>query len=377
MRNKNLSCLALGALCASSAAWPVTPDGYEIPYFAAQYAAEFSDDARDADMGNGFQLSFGVPLEGMKNTALEVMYYDVGRSRQIDGNQDYQTALTLFLVRDLGTYGWGSNGDSSSAWVPRFKPFGMAGIAAVHEDVVGLRHTHVGLDIGAGFLVPLPYHGMAIRTEAHTQIHDNSGKSVASEDALIDFRVTVGLQIPLTPIFGKTATAPTAKPAECDLAVVDVATGRRDCAADTDGDGIADGIDMCPGTPAGVVVDQRGCPATESYVLKGVNFENDSAVLLLDGTKQILDEVAATLNAPGNESVKAEIVGHTDSNGSKTHNQRLSEARAESVRQYLIGKGISAARLTAKGLGDTQPIASNETPEGLAQNRRVEFKIIR
>lgn len=376
MRKKSLAGLVFGALCVSSTAWAVTPDGHEIPYFATQYAAEVSDDARDADIGHGFQLHFGVPLEGWKNTALEVMYYDVGRGREIDGNQDYQTSLMLFLVRDLGTYGWGQDGNSTAAWAPRFKPFGMVGIGAVHEDVLGVRHTHAGLDIGAGFLVPLPYRGIAIRSEAHTQVHENSGKSVASKDALVDFRFTIGLQIPLMP-FSSQTTAPAGKAAECNLAVVDIETGRKDCAADTDGDGIADGIDLCPGTPAGVIVDQNGCPSNQSYILKGVNFENDSAVLLLDGTKQILDEVAATLNAAGNETVKAEIIGHTDSNGSTAHNQKLSEARAQSVRQYLIGKGVSAERLTAYGKGDTQPIASNETAEGLARNRRVEFKIIR
>ena len=67
------------------------------------------------------------------------------------------------------------------------------------------------------------------------------------------------------------------------------------------------------------------------------------------------------------------IDGHTDSTGSASHNQTLSEARAASVRDYFVSKGIAASRLTARGFGGTRPVASNETAEGRAKNRRVEL----
>ena len=71
-----------------------------------------------------------------------------------------------------------------------------------------------------------------------------------------------------------------------------------------------------------------------------------------------------------------EIGGHTDDRGSALYNERLSQARAESVRQYLIGRNVSADQLTAKGYGASQPLADNDTEAGRAENRRVEFRIV-
>ena len=79
----------------------------------------------------------------------------------------------------------------------------------------------------------------------------------------------------------------------------------------------------------------------------------------------------------GQASLKVELGGHTDSQGADAANQALSQKRAESVRQYLLGKGIAADRVTAVGFGEAQPIADNNPPEGRKENRRVEFKIVK
>jgi OOP family OmpA-OmpF porin len=115
-------------------------------------------------------------------------------------------------------------------------------------------------------------------------------------------------------------------------------------------------------------VDSRGCP--EIPDLQGVTFEFDSADLTAEG-RSILDRGAAMLE--GNPGTRVEIVGHTDSRGSDEYNQGLSDRRAESVRAYLESKGIAANRLSASGRGESAPIASNDTDEGRAQNRRVEL----
>ena len=73
------------------------------------------------------------------------------------------------------------------------------------------------------------------------------------------------------------------------------------------------------------------------------------------------------------QNVKLDIVGHTDSTGTEAYNQALSVRRAQAVRAYLIAAGIDAARLTASGKGESSPIASNDTRDGRAKNRRVEF----
>lgn len=189
---------------------------------------------------------------------------------------------------------------------------------------------------------------------------------------------------------------------------------------DSDGDGVVDSKDKCPGTPAGRKVDADGCeldrdgdgivdgadacpdvyaktangcplapaaqaapklaPATapaaepaqivKKMVLEGVNFNYDKATLRQEDLA-IIDQNAEELKTWGD--VNVEIAGHTDSRGSDKYNLHLSQHRAEAVRTYLIKKGISADRLTAKGYGESQPIADNDTDEGRFKNRRVEL----
>ena len=85
----------------------------------------------------------------------------------------------------------------------------------------------------------------------------------------------------------------------------------------------------------------------------------------------MLDKVFDQLEAFPNSEF--EISGHTDNRGKPKINLKLSQDRAESVRTYLVNRGIAANRLVAKGYGDTRPLASNETADGRAQNRRIEF----
>jgi OOP family OmpA-OmpF porin len=86
---------------------------------------------------------------------------------------------------------------------------------------------------------------------------------------------------------------------------------------------------------------------------------------------RVLDEAVAIMKA--NPKITGEVHGHTDSTGSEAHNQRLSEARANAVRDYFIKQGIAPERVRAKGFGETMPVASNDTAEGRAMNRRVEL----
>jgi outer membrane protein OmpA-like peptidoglycan-associated protein len=152
------------------------------------------------------------------------------------------------------------------------------------------------------------------------------------------------------------------------------------CPLDTDGDGVCDGIDQCPNTPAGRKVDAKGCPiplaaplfapAQKTLVLRDVNFDSDKATLT-PASLAILDDVA--LRAREYPDVRVEIGGHCDSTNTAAHNQKLSEARANTVFQYLVAKGVAANRMVVKGYGESVPIADNKTKEGRAQNRRVEL----
>jgi len=111
----------------------------------------------------------------------------------------------------------------------------------------------------------------------------------------------------------------------------------------------------------------------EIIKLNGVNFAHDSAALTTE-SKAILDEAVATLKR--RDKINVEVAAHTDSQGRDSYNQALSERRAASVLVYLETHGIDAGRLSAKGYGESMPIASNKTREGRAQNRRVELRVV-
>jgi OOP family OmpA-OmpF porin len=103
-----------------------------------------------------------------------------------------------------------------------------------------------------------------------------------------------------------------------------------------------------------------------------VEFESGSATLTQAG-RIILDEMAAVIRQIGNQ--KIQLIGHTDNLGNRQGNVMLSLARADTVRQYLAEKGIPADSLSAVGAGPDQPVASNDTVEGRAKNRRIEFRL--
>ena len=163
------------------------------------------------------------------------------------------------------------------------------------------------------------------------------------------------------------AAKPEPAPAAAAVAAVPVVAP-----ADSDGDGVPDEKDKCPDSPSDRPVDENGC-TIESVVLKGVNFELNSSELTA-GSSESLDKAVAAMNKYGD--LRIEIQAHTDSMGEAAYNQSLSEKRANSVRDYMIGKGIAADRMVAQGYGETKPVADNGTRAGRAENRRVELKVI-
>ncbi len=145
------------------------------------------------------------------------------------------------------------------------------------------------------------------------------------------------------------------------------------CPADSDGDGVPDYMDKCPGTPAGARVDANGCEIVGNVTIDLVNdeFDFDSANLK-PAMESALQEVAGRVNASaGDEHLT--IVGHTDSVGAEDYNQGLSERRAQATADYLISQGVSANRISTKGMGESQPVADNGSRAGRAKNRRVEI----
>lgn len=246
-----LKTLALLAGLFAAPAFAVTTAGYDIPYAGVYYGHEISDSARDSGSGGGLQINLGLPIDYGTNNAVELSLYDVSRERDVDGRKDYQTALFVDWVHHYT----GTN--AGVAALPVFTPLLIGGVGVINEDVDGDEELHVGASAGAGLLFPLPWKGLALRTEARAQLQVND-KSVSGEDLLLDYRVNVGLQVPL--YFLREGAFNTAPAAECSIAVVDPAGRRQDCGVDSDGDGVKDGADQCPATAAGTAVKGNGCP---------------------------------------------------------------------------------------------------------------------
>jgi outer membrane protein OmpA-like peptidoglycan-associated protein len=156
------------------------------------------------------------------------------------------------------------------------------------------------------------------------------------------------------------------------------------CDPDIDGDGIPNERDMCPTEPEDFngYEDEDGCPdgdmlirleADRITITEQINFETGSAVIVGERSFLILDQITGVMRM--HPTIELRIEGHTDNRGRDAYNLQLSQDRADSVRAYLVSRGVEARRLVAVGFGRTQPIAENTTAQGRALNRRVEFHI--
>ncbi len=399
MRIRLWGALLLGGLYIGQAA-ALTEDGSFTPYASIFGIYELNDANRASDNGIGFQITGGLPLTG--HSSLELSFVGIERDRNLDGRSDYKNTVFVDYLQDFGYYKFALD------WTPAFKPYLIGGVGYVREDTFGDKSSHFAINGGGGVLVPLKIGswdwGWAIRSEAKVLAgFRESNVQPADRQTLVDFHLQVGLQIPLSFIPHRSSPVESG----CRLSVVDPISGRRDCLADSDGDGVEDGADqcpnslpgvkvnergcavedggdvdndgvlngedLCPNTANGLVVDAKGCAIEQTLVLQSVNFESASAVLTGQATL-VLDNIAQSLN--GQKNVRVQIGGHTDNSAGAAYNLLLSQQRAESVRQYLIGKGVDAERMNTLGYGETMPLVSNRTPAGREQNRRVEFQII-
>src|SRR5690625_3262864 len=151
------------------------------------------------------------------------------------------------------------------------------------------------------------------------------------------------------------------------------------CDDDIDGDGFPNDVDRCPREPG----PDQGCPEQESLVIvtesrieikEQIQFELNKYTITGSRSFEILRDVAKVLER--NEHIRIRIEGHTDSQGKAAYNMKLSDGRANSVRQWLIDAGISPDRMTSVGRGQDHPIDTNSTAKGRQNKRRVEFHIL-
>ena len=173
---------------------------------------------------------------------------------------------------------------------------------------------------------------------------------------------------------------------KCAATPKDVSVDKDGCPLDSDGDGVPDYLDKCSATPKGVAVDKDGCPMATQVQPKATPMEKAiqekgrvTLKVLFDFNKaavknQYHDEIGNLAEVmKKHPELKVQIEGHTDSVGDAKYNEKLSQRRADAIRKYLVEKfGIDGSRLTAKGYGESRPVASNATKDGREQNRRVE-----
>lgn len=305
------------------------------------------------DYGAGVRINYG--RQGQR-WGWGVGYESQVIETDISGFQDfYRHALDLHLTRSL----FGNR--------EGFTPYALIGIGGNYNDVRQLSGANPeeddGFDVfgtaGLGFVTgtfgesPMRLRGEARYT--HDEFNDGMG----------DIQFGLGVEISLS--------RPTAEvrevTAEPEVQVVEVPQDLQD----SDGDGIPDMFDQCPGTAAGTRVDSVGCPLEDTLRIHGVLFDFDSD-RLHPNARRLLDPVAEIFSRY--PDLQVEIAGHTDNIGSADYNQDLSDRRAESVREYLVSQGIASSNLTTAGYGFSEPMASNDTEEGRQENRRVEIRIL-
>lgn len=153
---------------------------------------------------------------------------------------------------------------------------------------------------------------------------------------------------------------------KCPKTPAGVVVDENGCQLDSDKDGVLDAQDKCPETPVGLVVDKNGCRTMK--ILK-LNFANDSSVIKEDSMQKVQDFAQFLKD---NVAYDVKVVGHTDSNGKVAYNEKLSKNRAASVKEALVKDGVDSSRITTDGLGESNPLADNNTAAGRKENRRIE-----
>ncbi len=292
-------------------------------YIAPQYSYVWPDNKENTSNGSGWQFDVGKPVTKHWNLEAGVIDYKLDFKNGVPGSF-HQTA---YGVNGL----WFFNDRPKE-----FSPFVLLGVGANDQRGTGISSNTNGYGtVGIGFMSSPWNWGGAIRVgvqELHTFGNGNFNDTIAN----------IGLQIPLGPV-PEAAPPPPPPPPPVPAAAPQPAP---------------------PPPPAPV--------AQKVIALPGVEFAINSAHLL-PVSRTTLDHAVQTLK--DNPGIDAEVAGYTDNTGNAAYNKVLSQRRAEAVRKYLVDHGVQGSRLTAKGYGDKDPVASNRTAAGRAKNRRVELRI--
>jgi OOP family OmpA-OmpF porin len=359
-----ISSLSLGA---------IADDAYYVTFGAAHTDTEVTKDYFDDYMKHSYDLELSAGYMFNEDTAIELSIVQPS-PEQVDGRADVEQA------RLSGLYFFGYN---------TLKPYISAGVGYGKVSTDGGAVENALLSLGYGVQVAVTDNFFA---RAEVRYDDMVNEVVEHNNYVLEAGYRFGTQTTASDYSSAnnmTDEADKAKAdaqAKADAAKAATEKAKADAMAkakaeaakaaaaaklDSDKDGVVNTADKCENTPANTSVDADGCPEFKGS-LQGVFFETSSA-RLTESSKTILDNAAAELKRYPNIAV--EVQAFTDSRGSDALNQKISQERANSVRTYLLNKGVDANKVTAKGYGEANPVASNETVEGRAANRRVELSV--
>lgn len=343
---------ALGSVSVSAADDSSASASYsalERPYVGISGAHVWLDDKRDAQDGLGLKLSFGWALSERWSAELNTSHFNF-ETNVPAGTDYYRTALGIDAVYAFNPAGW--------------SPLLLIGAGAVYNDAAPDNRDNFDFTAngGIGLLTPvLNDYGVRMRLEAR-YVYDTF------EDNPTDIHAYLGVTFPLRKPMTREVVRTEVKEVVRERIV------REEAPRDSDGDGVPDSLDRCPHTLRGAQIDREGCVVESAViVLQGVHFEYNSAALTA-ASHAILSQAAESLR--GQATMRVEVAGHTDSSGSDAYNLQLSSKRAQSVVDFLVAQGIDRSRLSSVGYGEMRPVADNDSAEGRASNRRVEFRVV-
>ncbi len=397
---KRTGTLVIGACIASFAAGTVSAADAETSWYVAPSVfALWLDDERLADDDIGASLAFGRTLNA--NWDLELGAF-LSKHDRADSDS---LELKGFALQGKRVFYRGES---------RVNPFLSLGIGHVTSSLSsGADESTYAATYGVGLLIDLnpdrnDGRGITLRADVGARHALSSGSDGGAEP--VDYIAGIGLQIS----WGAEVRKPLDSDGDgviddldrCPGTPAGTAVDSNGCALDDDGDGVTNDLDKCPGTPAGTKVDavgceivvsvdgdgdgildgqdqcpttpkgervnNVGCPFDRELLLQGVKFATNSADLLPESIPVLENAIATLKRYP---EVNIEVAGHTDSRGSDAYNQQLSARRAESVMKYLQAGGVTNA-ISSRGYGEQEPIADNNTEEGRQQNRRVVLRAL-
>ncbi|MEJ8566845.1 OmpA family protein [Elongatibacter sediminis] len=350
--SKSITAVSVAVLALGSA--PTHADGDQPWHFTYQIGGASLDSARNTRDGDtwhsiGFGRFFG------DNLSLDFEYDEFEATYR-----DFDTVVPGATYDDwkLSTYGLMARYHFGEKTL---RPFVGAGLGRTKHRSVLDEDTNTGISVALGVAGQMAKH-WSMRAQVMWRNDYDSG-SLPPRGHFKDFFYSVGLSYD----FGGVDAPPPPPPAK------PAAPPPPPPNPDLDGDGVPNERDKCPNTRPGAVVDLDGCEVEAVISLENVHFDFDKATLRPEAIV-ILNDAAKLLNT--HERVVVEVAGHTDSVGTEQYNQGLSERRANAVRDYLVNQGVRASRLTARGYGELQPVATNDTSAGRQMNRRVELIVL-